>query len=131
MKKSDKKAYILRHLSIIDRAVNEFGLEIDEADSLSEMSLEAEKVLFDNVIYDDIEECDFSNGLHQHYLYIDEKGVCYESDGEIVNFDRFRNGERYAYNYEKKQFEENKEGEYFAVDTIVDSNAKVIKLIAE
>lgn len=127
-----EKAKIRRMLAMIDRAHREFDLEINIHDSLESIAIDAEECLLDEaeVGYTDI--CYWSeNGMNQHYDYQDGQQT-FECDGEIVDFRTCKwykcTTEPYVYTQVNQQ--ESKEGCYFAVDTIIDTNANKVLLIS-
>lgn len=79
-----------RITNIINRAIEEFGMEYDMQDTLDELYDRACNVISDNIGYDRIEECEMSNH-HSHLTWNDGMGFYLEADGEFISGSAQRN----------------------------------------
>lgn len=120
-----------RTLNIIERAINDFGLEVDMNDSMQDILDQAMNAIEDAVEYDYISECEVSGG---HLSWNDGKGFQLEADGQFMADDRefwscYRkndNGE-----YEKINWYEAKEGDFVAAYDVIDSDGLRALLVWE
>ena len=120
-----------RTLNIIERAVNDFGLEVDMNDTMQDILDQAMNAIEDAVEYDYISECEVSGG---HLSWSDGKGFQLDADGQFMADDRefwscYRkndNGE-----YEKIEWYEAKEGDYVVVYDVIDSDGLRALLVLE
>lgn len=69
--------------NIVNRAIEEFGMEYDAQDSLDELYSQACNMISDNIDYDRIEECEMTNH-HSHLYWDDGMGYVLEADGEFI-----------------------------------------------
>lgn len=121
-----------RTFNIIERAINDFSLEIDMNDSLQDILAQAMNAIEDGTEYDYVSECERS----QHYDHIswsDGKGFSYEADGQFISGDdrnnhyfRYENGE-----YRGIDWFEHDENDYVLMDFVIDTNGQRVALICK
>ena len=120
-----------RVFNIIERAINEFDMDVDMSDSLQDIFDQAQNTIDDNVEYDYISECESSNH-HEHISWSDDKGFSYEADGQFLNGDErhntyFRKGNG---KYEKIAWFEHDENDYVLMDYVIDTDGQKVALVS-
>ena len=121
-----------RVLNIIERAINEFGMEVDMSDSMESVFCQAMNTIESNVDYDYISECESSNH-HEHISWSDGKGFCYENDGQFLSGnDRNNTYFRYKGNgeYERIDWFDHDENDYVLMDYVLDTDGKRVALVS-
>lgn len=74
----------------LQRAV-ENGFEIDRSESIEEIQIQAQDYLINNLPADKKIYCEVINhGTNQHVDYADGIGTTYTSDGEIIDWNTYR-----------------------------------------
>lgn len=111
-----------RMAATIERAVREFGFEVDSNVCTDEVFADAIECIEDHVRFDYISECKLSGG---HLGWNDGKGFQLEADGQFMANDCelwecYRKNEQGA--YEKINWYEAKEGDFVAVYDVIDSD---------
>lgn len=121
-----------RTLNIIERAINDFGLEVDMNDSMQDILDQAMNAIEDAVEYDYISECE-RNRHWDHISWSDGNGLDLEVDGEFISSD-----ERYNkyYRYENGEYREIKwydhtDDDYVMVHDVIDTNGQRVRLVAK
>ena len=121
-----------RVINIISRAINDFGLEVDMNDSMQDILDQAMNAIEDAVEYDYISECE-RNRHWNHISWNDGNGFDLEADGEFVSSDerfnvyyRYENG-----HYRKIEWYEQTGEDYVMVYDVIDSNGKLVILVAK
>ena len=120
-----------RVFNIIERAINEFDMDVDMSDSLQNIFDQAQNTIDDNVEYDYISECESSN-YHEHISWSDDKGFSYEADGQFLSGDErhntyFRKGNG---EYEKIAWFEHDENDYVLMDYVIDTDGQKVALVS-
>ena len=121
-----------RVFNIIERAINEFDMDVDMSDSLQDIFDQAQNTIDDNVEYDYISECESSNH-HEHISWSDDKGFSYEADGQFLSGDdRHNTYFRYKCNgeYEKIAWFEHDENDYVLMDYVIDTDGQKVALVS-
>lgn len=121
-----------RVFNIIERAINEFDMDVDMSDSLQDIFDQAQDTIYDNVEYDYISECESSN-YHEHISWSDDKGFSYEADGQFLSSDDSHNTYfRYKGNgeYEKIDWFEHDENDYVLMDYAIDTDGQKVALVS-
>lgn len=121
-----------RVLNIIERAINEFGMEVDMSDSMESVFCQAMNTIESNVDYDYISECESSNH-HEHISWSDDKGFSYECDGQFLSGnDRNNTYFRYKGNgeFEKIDWFDHDENDYVLMDYVLDTNGNRVALVS-
>ena len=121
-----------RVLNIIERAVNDFGMEVNMEKSLQDTFDMAQNKIDWCVEYDRIEVCETSNH-HQHIRWDDGKGFFYEADGEFLSSDdRHNTFFRYKGNgeYEKIDWFDQTENDYVLMDYVIDTDGQKVALVS-
>lgn len=122
-----------RTLNIIGRAVNDFDFEFDMNDSMQDVLDQASNVIMDNVEYDYISECE-SNKHYDHISWNDGKGLDFEADGEFIcgeerNMKFFRKDIHDVFT--EVAWYEHEKSDYILMDKIIDTDGKVVMLVAK
>lgn len=122
-----------RTLNIIDRAVTDFGMEVDMNDSLMDILDQATNTIENEVDYDYVSECECSRH-YDHLDWSDGMGFSIETDGEHISGDDSHN--RY-FRLEQGEFHElehwydHTDGDYIKVGDTIDTNAQRVILVAK
>ncbi len=106
-----------RVFNIIERAINEFDMDVDMSDSLQDIFDQAQNTIDDNVEYDYISECESSN----HHEHISWSG----DEGHNTYFRYKCNGE-----YEKIAWFEHDEKDYVLMDYVIDTDGQKVALVS-
>lgn len=121
-----------RVINIIERAINDFGLEVNMNDSMQDILDQAMNAIENAVEYDYISECE-RNRHWNHISWNDDNGFYLEADGEFISSDerynvyyRYENGE-----YRKIEWWEHTDNDYVMVYDVIDSNGKRVILVAK
>ena len=121
-----------RVLNIIERAVSEFGMDVDMSDSMEDVFCNAMNTIEANVEYERIDVCDTSNH-HEHVSWSDGKGYHYEADGFFISSDD-RNNTYFRYKgngeYEKIDWFEHDENDYVLMDVVLDTDGERVALVS-
>lgn len=121
-----------RVFNTIERAINEFNMDVDMSDNLQDIFDQAQDTIYDNVEYDYISECESSN-YHEHISWSDDNGFSYEADGQFLSSDDSHNTYfRYKGNgeYEKIDWFEHDENDYVLMDTVIDTDGQKVALVS-
>lgn len=121
-----------RTLNIIERAIEDFGLEVDMNDSMQDILDQAMNAIEDAVEYDYISECE-RNGHWDHISWNDGVGFELEADGQFLSsyehdnkYYRYENGE-----YHQIPWYEHTDDDYVAVYDVLDTHGKRALLVAK
>jgi hypothetical protein len=121
-----------RVFNIIERAINEFDMDVDMSDSLQDIFDQAQNTIDDNVEYDYISECE-SSKHHEHISWSDDNGFSYEADGQFLSGDD-RHNTYFRYNgngeYEKIDWFEHDENDYVLMDYVIDTDGQKVALVS-
>lgn len=126
---------VQRVLNIINRAHEEFGMEVDLTKELQDIYSQATDLLLDSVDYDRIDECEISN-THKHIWWTDGMGFDYECDGDFFGahadmlnwYRKNEQGEFYEINYTDADLWST---DYVEVGRVLDSKGDVVLLLAK
>lgn len=121
-----------RTLNIIERAIEDFGLEVDMNYSMQDVLDQAMNAIEDAVEYDYISECERSRHW-DHISWSDGNGFNLEADGEFISgnersnkYYRYENGE-----YHQIPWYEHTADDYVAVYDVLDTYGKRALLVAK
>ena len=121
-----------RVFNIIERAETEFSYEYDMQDSLLDILGGAEDEIINNVDYDIIDECE-TNRHYNHISWADDYGFTFEAVGEFLSTDDRHN--RYFRmdfgDMVEIKWYDHKEGDYVLMDRVINSEGKVVALVAK
>ena len=121
-----------RTLNIIERAINDFGLEVDMNDSLQNILDQAMNAIEKFVEYDYISECERSRHW-DHISWNDMMGFDLEADGEFISgyehdnrYYRYENGE-----YREIEWYDHTDDDYVMVYDVIDTDGLRVRLVAK
>lgn len=121
-----------RTLNIIERAIEDFGLEVDMKDSMQDILDKAMNTIENAVEYDYISECERSTHWN-HINWNDGYGFDLEADGEFISgndrfnkYYRFENGE-----YKEIAWYDHTDDDYVMVYDVIDTYGKRALLVAK
>lgn len=121
-----------RVFNTIERAINDFGLEVDMSDSLQDIFDQAMNAIENAVEYDYISECE-RNRHWNHISWYDGNGFYLEVDGEFISSDerhnlyyRYENGK-----YREIEWYEHTNNDFVMVHDVIDSNGLRVRLVAK
>ena len=122
-----------RVFNIIERAVFDFGMEVDMSDSMEDIFCKAQNVIDENVEYDYISVCETSNH-HQHLWWEDGNGFNYENDGELINGD-YRDNHYFRFDEDTREFKkidwfDATDKDYILMDFTIDTLGRKVALIS-
>ena len=121
-----------RTLNIIERAINDFDLEVDMNDTMQDIFDQAMNAIEDAVEYDYISECERSSHW-DHISWNDGEGFDLEADGEFISGDERRN---VYYRYENGEYLEidwfdHTDDDYVMVYDVIDTDGQRVRLVAK